>query len=174
MQLYVIRHTKPAVESGICYGQVDLDVAQTFEAEAKITQSKLPKHVEYVYSSPLLRCRKLADYLYPNKALLDSRIMEYNFGDWEGLAWNNIEQSALTHWMENYLDSAPPNGETMTFMIQRIGEFIEELKKLDAKNIIIITHSGVVRVLHHIIEHLEIKATFNITVEYGSMHRFSL
>ena len=65
---------------------------------AKITQSKLPKHVEYVYSSPLLRCRKLADYLYPNKALLDSRIMEYNFGDWEGLAWNNIEQVLPIGW----------------------------------------------------------------------------
>ncbi len=174
MHLYVIRHTKPAIEPGICYGQLDLDVAQTFETEAKVTQSKLPEHVEYVYSSPLLRCRKLADYLYPNKALLDSRIMEYNFGDWEGISWNNIEQSALSHWMENYLDTAPPNGETMTFMIQRIDGFIEELKKLDAKNIIIITHSGVIRVMHHVIEHLEIETTFNLSVEYGSIHRFSL
>ena len=100
--------------------------------------------------------------------------MEYNFGDWEGISWNNIEQSALSHWMENYLDTAPPNGETMTFMIQRIGGFIEELKKLDAKNIIIITHSGVIRVMHHMIEHLEIETTFNLSVEYGSIHRFSL
>jgi len=33
MEIYLIRHTTPDVAKGICYGQTDLDVANTFEEE---------------------------------------------------------------------------------------------------------------------------------------------
>jgi alpha-ribazole phosphatase len=65
MEIYLIRHTTPQVESGTCYGQADLDVTETFELEASIIQQHLPAHITQVHSSPLQRCRKLADYLFP-------------------------------------------------------------------------------------------------------------
>lgn len=36
MKIYLIRHTTPHIEKGICYGQTDLDVAETFNNEAEI------------------------------------------------------------------------------------------------------------------------------------------
>ena len=39
MKIYLIRHTQPDVEKGICYGSSDLDVAATFEAEAAARNS---------------------------------------------------------------------------------------------------------------------------------------
>ena len=44
MEIYLIRHTTPAVEAGTCYGQADLDVIETFEQEASIIKQYLPLH----------------------------------------------------------------------------------------------------------------------------------
>ena len=35
MLIHLIRHTTPDIETGICYGQTDLDVSDSFEKEKK-------------------------------------------------------------------------------------------------------------------------------------------
>ena len=34
MAIFLIRHTTPLIEKGICYGQLNIDVTESFEAEA--------------------------------------------------------------------------------------------------------------------------------------------
>ena len=36
MEIYLIRHTTPKIEKGICYGQADLNVADSFEEEINV------------------------------------------------------------------------------------------------------------------------------------------
>jgi len=55
MRLIVIRHTKVAVESGICYGQSDVAVADSFEEEKKQVLNRVQNvRFDKIYSSPLL------------------------------------------------------------------------------------------------------------------------
>jgi len=42
-EIYLIRHTTPKVEKGICYGQTDLNLADTFEQEKERILKIIPK-----------------------------------------------------------------------------------------------------------------------------------
>jgi len=42
MEVYIIRHTKVAVENGICYGQTDVALADSFQEELAVLKSQLP------------------------------------------------------------------------------------------------------------------------------------
>ena len=103
MKVTFIRHTSVAVESGICYGNSNVDVSNTFEIEAKIVKAKLDKkQFDAVYSSPLQRCTKLANFCgYPSPRL-DSRLKELNFGAWEMKAWTDINDPQLQYWFDNW------------------------------------------------------------------------
>lgn len=174
MELYVIRHTTPDVDSGICYGQLDLNVTDSFIGEAEKVKLQLPESIDSVYSSPLKRCKQLAEYVYPGRAVFEPRILEYDFGNWEGLMWEDIPKDELSIWMGNYLELAPPNGETMTLMIDRIRGFLQDIAKKNSKKIAVFTHSGVIRVLHHLINHLPLKDIFSLNIDYGAFIRFQL
>src|ERR1700760_2016001 len=82
--IYLIRHTTPAVAKGICYGQTDLDITESFAAEAGIIRQHLPEDIALVYSSPLQRCARLARHLFPTHLVsLQDDLMEVFCGDWE-------------------------------------------------------------------------------------------
>ena len=87
MNFFFLRHTSLNVSQETFYGQTDLDVSKNFEAELEKIKIKLikenvnPKKLK-VYSSPLMRCKKLAKCI-SNNIVFDNRIMELNLGDWE-------------------------------------------------------------------------------------------
>ena len=43
MEIYLIRHTTPNIEKGICYGQADLDITETFLEEVEAIKPHLPQ-----------------------------------------------------------------------------------------------------------------------------------
>ena len=58
MRIHLIRHTTPDIKKGLCYGQTDLDVTDTFEQEKEHVLSKLLGEYDAVFTSPLQRCSK--------------------------------------------------------------------------------------------------------------------
>ena len=95
MNITLIRHTEVSIEKGICYGQSDIELANSFEKEKIVIQNKLkPDVFDITYSSPLKRCKKLAKALFADKEIVyDNRLMELNFGDWEGKHWDDISKT---------------------------------------------------------------------------------
>ena len=92
MNLFAIRHTSVAVEPGICYGQTDVPVADSFIVEKEKLAAQL-YNVEFdkIYSSPLSRCKLLAENLFQKEQIVfDERLKELNFGDWELKTWDAI------------------------------------------------------------------------------------
>src|SRR5437879_4716773 len=90
MEIYLIRHTAPAVQHGVCYGQSDIDVADSFEEEAKLVAVYLPSYVQYIITSPLKRCKKLADFLCPSHNIqVSDDLKEIHFGTWELKKWDD-------------------------------------------------------------------------------------
>ena len=79
MQVFLIRHPKPVIDAGICYGRLDVD-AHAPHAVADEIRPLLPRDVP-VYSSPLRRARQLAEALHPAH-VFDARLAEIDFGDW--------------------------------------------------------------------------------------------
>ena len=175
MKVTFIRHTSVSVETGICYGQSNVDVSTTFGNEAKIVKSKLEnKQFDAVYSSPLQRCTKLASFCGYSSPTLDSRLMELNFGAWEMKAWTDINDPQLQNWFDNWATEIPTHGESFFSMTERVGEFLEDVKKLHYNHIAVFAHAGVIRSAGIIAEHFTVEQAFDYKVEYGDLFEIEL
>ncbi len=174
MDIYLIRHTSPAIATGICYGQSDIDVSSSFETEATNVLTKLPNLAEAViYSRPLTRCQRLAEKL-GQPYLLDPRLMELNFGMWELQHWHEIDRAALDAWGESYVTSCPPEGESYAMLYARSVAFLDELKSSLATEIIVVTHRGIICSLLVQILKLPLEKAFDFQIDYGSVSKFTL
>ncbi|MGY6648682.1 alpha-ribazole phosphatase [Wenyingzhuangia sp. IMCC45574] len=166
MIVYFVRHTTPNIEKGICYGQADIDLSDTFEDESNFLLQKL-SHVtpSNVISSPLQRCTQLAKKLSANFST-DPNIKELDFGKWELKAWNDIPTDEIDPWMEDFVNVAVPKGESYLDLYARSIAFYNTLK---TENTVIVSHAGVLRsVLAHITK-TDLQDSFNFKLPYGTI-----
>ncbi len=170
MEIYLIRHTRVGVEAGICYGQTDVPLADSFEEEVEIVRNKLPVLNGYtIYSSPLSRCRKLAERLNSEQIYLDSRLMELDFGSWELKGWDDIGTGELKGWTADIVNQACPGGESFRDQYQRAAAFWEDLCRSHQSHICIVTHSGLIRALLASLLGIPLEKSLRIGVDYGSV-----
>ncbi|TMU56893.1 alpha-ribazole phosphatase [Flagellimonas algicola] len=169
MEIYLIRHTTPDIEKGICYGQSDIDVTTTFETEVKQIHSIIGKtDASKIYSSPLQRCMKLAKTFGSPVHYMD-HLKELDFGDWELKPWNEIPPSELNPWMENFVHIAPPNGESYQTLQQRAISCFNMIMAEIAQSSILITHAGTIRALLAHLLGIALKDSFQIKLKYGQV-----
>jgi len=162
MILHLIRHTKVNVEPGVCYGQKDVELLESYPEELEAVKEQI-KDLKFDahYSSPLTRAKTLATDLFADAVIFDDRLMELNFGDWEGKAWDEIKDPFLDKWMEDFVNKKCSNGESFVMLNERVVQFLEDLKKLEHEHIAIVTHGGVIRTLQAIHKKIELKEAFN-------------
>ena len=163
MQVFLIRHPRPLIEPGICYGQFDVDCEDPLPIAERLRR-QLPESVTII-SSPLRRARRLAEALDP-QARIDARLSEINFGDWEGRAWDSIERDALDAWAADMLKFIPPGGESPGQLQQRCIDFVSTL---DLPSVVLVSHAGVIRSLLGYWRGLTIKEWTQIPCDFGSL-----
>jgi len=170
MEAYVIRHTAVAIEPGICYGQTDVPVAETFVDETEKVRQKLPECRDIaVYSSPLSRCRELAEILSRGNMLTDARLMEMHFGEWEKRRWDDIQEEQFIRWMDDFVSQRCAGGESYCDLFCRAVAFWEDLLKTEHPTVIIVTHGGVIRaLLAHWLE-IPLRHAMRIGVDFGGV-----
>ena len=178
MILYLLRHTKTSCPAGMCYGQTDVALSFSYEDEKKQIIQNL-KNITFsaIYSSPLQRCHELAKSIAKNKEIIcDNRLMELNFGDWEGKMWKEIEQTQeAQNWFKDYVHTPCPNGESYVNLLQRVQEFLNNLQSKNSESpIFIVTHGGVIRAMHTIINSILATEAFNLKIEYGEIFKFEI
>ena len=170
MEIYLIRHTTPDVEQGVCYGQTDLDVVSTFENEYERIRPFLENiSLNRVYSSPLMRCAKLANKFSDN-IIYDDRLKEMSFGSWEMKKWNEIDQEKLNHWMKDFVHQEPPEGESFKTLQDRVTSGWKEIINVENKEVnAIFTHGGVIRSIVCDLLDIPLKKAFQFHLDYGSV-----
>jgi len=160
--LHLIRHPKPVVEAGICYGRLDLEAENTAEVAERLC-AEVPLGLP-VWSSPLRRCRALAEHLHPAPQL-DERLVEMDFGCWEGVRWDNVPRAELDAWAADIAGYAPPGGESPLMLQRRALDFVAGLAVPEA---VIVTHAGVIRTLLAYWQNLPPTAWPQLVFAYGS------
>jgi alpha-ribazole phosphatase len=136
----LVWHPPLAITHGICYGRNDLAIADPADIERIAAQLR---HVGgIVWSSPLQRCRLVADAIGPNQ--VDARLIEMDFGAWDGVAWDDIPRAALDLWAADPWTFAPPGGETGAALVARVTAF---RTALPAGDHVIVSHGGPLKVL---------------------------
>lgn len=90
MRIYLIRHPRPEVAPGICYGRSDLTVSVREQAAvlaALLPQLQALPPATMIFSSPSMRCATLARQLSAARGTaapqFDARLAEMDFGAWE-------------------------------------------------------------------------------------------
>ena len=90
--LWLVRHARPLIDTERCYGRLDIaaDAKATRQAAQTLQQSLQRLHGRLqIRHSPLQRCRQLAldlQVLEPDfVSTPDGRLLEMDFGHWEGL-----------------------------------------------------------------------------------------
>jgi alpha-ribazole phosphatase len=155
MQLWLVRHAQPLVESGVCYGALDIpaDPQATAVAAAELAAT-LPAG-SLVQHSTLQRCELLAQNLIglrPDLTLKpEPNLREMNFGAWEGQRWNDIPARQLSAWtddFENYRCGGA--GESTLQFVERVQRGLQSCLELHSSAQqdtpgVCITHAGVMR-----------------------------
>lgn len=173
MTITLVRHIKTSAPEGICYGQTDVTLPNNF----KTTHQQLTKQLSHltfdaIYASPLQRCALLAKEAAGNQPItFDNRLKELNFGDWENKRWKDIEKlPEAKQFFNDFVNITPPNGESFKQMIDRIVNFLEDLKNNKSyKNILIVTHGGPIRIFHGLTEGLDVNEYFKREVDFGEI-----
>lgn len=173
MEVYLVRHTTPLIGKGICYGQTDLNLTPTYLDEFKGIKQKVPSSVDIVFSSPLIRCKQLAQYLY-SEIQFDDRLKEIDFGKWEKKKWNHIDKTEIDQWMKDFVNISPPKGESFIELFTRVSEFWHELISMNQDNIVIISHAGVIRSVLAKTLDIPLKNAFKLKLSYGSVSKISI
>ena len=148
MELSLIRHPRPATSADVCVGQLDVECAPGWQAHADRLQRILAVP-DRLITSPLQRCRLLAERLgaaYRIAPVLEPRLMELNFGAWEGRRWTDIGRAESETWAADYLGSAPPDGESYSELLARVDAFLADLGS-SFERIVLISHAGPLRAL---------------------------
>ncbi|MEO1000762.1 MAG: histidine phosphatase family protein, partial [Pseudomonadota bacterium] len=130
MGLTLIRHTTPEVPPGTCYGQTDLDLKPGFAEEAEAVLAALPP-AERLITSPLRRCARLAERIGAARGLLpvpEPRLMEMDFGRWEGVPWDRIPRAELDAWAADFDHARPHGGESVAIFAARVEAALSALR----------------------------------------------
>ena len=168
MEIYLVRHTAPDIAKGICYGQADIGVKETFLAEAAVIKKHLPQNVTTIYSSPLQRCKKLAEHLFSGHTIhLHNDLKEINCGQWELKPWDDIPREDIEPWMNDAITLQTPDGESYQNLYDRVkSAFLHIHQK--AKPVVIVTHGGVIRSILTHITNTDLKDSFQtFSLNYG-------
>ncbi len=176
-EIRFIRHPKTVVGYSICYGASDIDVADDIlEETAQKVITKLDGFTPNgCYSSPLVRCRKLAEKVFPNQNIqFDDAIREVNFGDWEGLTWDKIPTELQKEWGNDIEHFKKHGGENFMELRERVVPFWEQLLQNNEEKIAVVAHAGViVALLSHLLQADPTKV-FMLDITFGSVVRIRI
>lgn len=171
MEVILIRHTSVDVPSGTCYGQTDVPLRSTFPEEARIVRERLAAGPPFdvVYTSPLSRCVRLAEYCgYPD-TLRDARLLELDFGAWEMQRYDEIRDPHLAEWYADYLHQPATGGESFEGQLRRVACFLDELRRKPYRRVAVFTHGGVIACAQVYAGIVRLEEAFSHVPPYGGV-----
>lgn len=124
-------------------GRVDIPLNERGKKQAMELAEAL-KNIKFdrVICSPLTRTRQTCEIIYTgNKTIeVDPRIIEMDFGEYEGVTRNQVNFKRLCNIYE---DHSKERMESYAHMQKRIYDFMDELSKKPDENVLVVSHGGV-------------------------------
>lgn len=155
MKLYLVRHGEAEGSDGRAVGHLDLPLSDlgTRNMEALAASWQGPSLVR-LFASDLRRAADSARILAkrfgvePPDLIVDARLREVSFGDWEGRAWDEVyetDRQRYDAWSERWWDLAPPGGESFADLGVRVLSWLQDLR--EGEDAVVVAHGGSIRAL---------------------------
>jgi alpha-ribazole phosphatase len=146
MRIALIRHPAVAVAEGVCYGRTDVALSDSGRfAIPGIVAALSHFAASCVWTSPARRCVAVAEAL-GGTIRQDARLLELDFGAWEGMRWDDVPRDALDAWAAKPARFAPPGGENVAALLARVTGFAKMLRA-EQRDCTVVTHGGVLKLL---------------------------
>ncbi|MBR1925468.1 MAG: histidine phosphatase family protein [Clostridia bacterium] len=126
-------------------GRKDLSLNEKGISQAKEVAQKLQGiNFDEVFCSPLKRAKETCEIIYDDNIIFDDRIIERDFGELTGKTKKDFDYAGF--W--NLSGKQDYQGaETIKDVEKRVFDFLDELKQDSDKNILIVAHSGIGRIM---------------------------
>lgn len=126
-------------------GKADIDLNKVGENQALITANNLnDEKIDLIISSPLKRALQTAKIINKTKnipIIIDERISERDFGEFEGKATSSFD---FEEFWSYRADKKYLKAENIRDFFERVYSFLDELQeKYNNMRILIVTHAGV-------------------------------
>ena len=136
--------------------------AATVAARLKLLLPAAP-----VFSSPLSRCRLLAEALHAAPTY-DDRLREIDFGAWEMRSWDAIGRPAVDAWVADPLHYAGHGGESVAMLRRRAAACAREIAA-QHETAVLVVHAGVMKALAVELLGLPDAAWFSTSFAFGTV-----
>ena len=153
-RLILVRHAESEMKG--CYvGRLDPPLSAQGRAQADALARRMAgQSLAAVYSSPLKRALTTAQMIAAPHGLevnVIAELAELDFGDWDGLTYQEIAEIApqrFNRWLADPAQARPPNGETLLEMSQRVMEAINGIIAAHpGETVVVVTHGGPARII---------------------------
>jgi broad specificity phosphatase PhoE len=175
-----VRHAPVVNGEGMIYGSSDIDCDVSDTAHFKTLAQVLPKDAVW-FTSHLTRTKKTAQAIaeagldFP-EPIVEEDLGEQNFGDWQGLSWNQMMKADPETYNIYWSDptrNRPPGGESFADQIARTGVVIDRLSEQHkGRNIVAVAHGGTIRAAMAVALKLEPEQGMAIRVDTLSVSIF--
>ncbi|HWY62787.1 MAG TPA: histidine phosphatase family protein [Rhizomicrobium sp.] len=146
MKIAFLRHGPTEWNAqGRVQGHTDIPLSE--EGFQTMQALRPPFPAARVFASPLLRARQTAKAMGFEKPILDARLMEQNWGEWEGLSRAEIlardgDDAFLR--AGHAAEFRPPGGESTQKLLARVADFLRDAAR-EESDAVAIAHLGVLR-----------------------------
>jgi alpha-ribazole phosphatase len=182
--LWWVRHA-PVAHGGRIYGQIDLSCDCSDAAVFTGLAEKLPRGALWVTSNlrrthetaaAIMRAGLPGPQAIPGPDAIElADLAEQDFGDWQGLTYEELEESRAGEFHRFWHAPAhetPPGGESFTTVIARVSAVIHRLIETHpGRDIIAVAHGGTIRAALALALGLAPEAALAFTIENCSITR---
>ena len=176
MKLYITRHGETTwnAQNKVC-GITDVELTGKGKEQAKALANKIKdKNIDIIISSSMKRARetsRIVSEICHAPIEIEPRLIEQNYGIYEGA--DRKDEGFLgnkRHFAYKY-----PNGESMMQVAYRTYAVIDEIKeRYKDKNVLIICHGGVCRVLNTYFEDMTNEEFFHYSPDNCELKEYEL
>ena len=148
MRIALLRHGPTDWnEEGRIQGRIDMPLSTA--GQAKMKNLMPPEGFDGVraFVSPLVRARETAKLLGLVEPIVDDRLSEHDWGEWEGLTRDEIlarDGDDAFFRAGSGIDFRPKGGESTRFLLTRVSDFLRDVAK-ERSDAIAVAHRGILR-----------------------------
>lgn len=153
---------------------MDVPLAETAEAGAEALIAAAGDAVERIVSSPLSRALLVAEAVARQTGAplhTDDRLVEMDFGTWEGQAWSAVPRGEVDAWAADPVRYRPGGGESVEEVLRRVRRAWTGIASSES-NTLVVTHAGPIRCLLHVGRGVPLLEAIQVGVAFGSVTRF--
>jgi probable phosphoglycerate mutase len=166
-RILAVRHGETAWnQNARIQGHTDIDLNPHGRWQAEqLAQALSDQEIAACYASDLSRAQSTAQAVANRHGLpvhTHAGLRERCFGDFEGRTWVELEAAHPVEtlaWRKRVPDFAPPGGESLLQLRERVVNAVSELAARHlGEQILMVTHGGVLDILYRAATHLELQA----------------